>query len=241
MAAVLIVLKGQLFSAGYEGFKMPADFGFDILVTNQKEQSLNADSKNKKIRDIPPHYALQVKSRRVKSNQLLVNNNSGRPEIKTNFLFKEKEMNLILSEEKAYIVCVVFLEANDHELQGRIFHFWLHSSHLQFLREKNYIIKSEEDNQKYVLNSYIRLLPKLELEPLLNELVKNSHLTSQGKETLMKQIPSTLLRPWEAAEYITLTRPSKTQKWNDPVARKLPQSLTECSQLGVDIPLSNFD
>jgi len=57
----------------------------------------------------------------------------------------------------------------------------------------------------------------------------------------MKQIPSTLLRPWEAAEYITLTRPSKTQKWNDPVARKLPQSLTEFSQLGVDIPLSNFD
>jgi hypothetical protein len=40
-------VMGQLFSAGYEGFKMPADFGFDILVTNQKEQSLNADSKKK--------------------------------------------------------------------------------------------------------------------------------------------------------------------------------------------------
>ena len=32
-------VAGKLFSAGYEAFKLPGDFGFDLIVTNQKEQT----------------------------------------------------------------------------------------------------------------------------------------------------------------------------------------------------------
>ncbi|MBI5968057.1 MAG: hypothetical protein HY882_09410, partial [Deltaproteobacteria bacterium] len=32
-------VAGKLFSVGYEAFMMPADFGFDLIVMNQKERS----------------------------------------------------------------------------------------------------------------------------------------------------------------------------------------------------------
>ena len=33
-------VAGKLFSVGYEAFKLPGDFGFDLIVANQKEQSM---------------------------------------------------------------------------------------------------------------------------------------------------------------------------------------------------------
>ncbi len=38
-------IMGQLYSAGFEAFKLPADFGFDLMVTNQKESSLGSAQK----------------------------------------------------------------------------------------------------------------------------------------------------------------------------------------------------
>jgi len=56
---------GKRFAVGYEAFKLPADFGFDLMVTNQKEQSMGPYQKG---RLHEPPFAVQVKSRSLKSS-----------------------------------------------------------------------------------------------------------------------------------------------------------------------------
>jgi hypothetical protein len=58
-------VAGKLFSAGYEAFMMPGDFGFDLMVTNQRERS-----KGPRLRGrlLEPPFAVQVKSRRLMSS-----------------------------------------------------------------------------------------------------------------------------------------------------------------------------
>ena len=34
-------ITGELFMAGYEAFKLPADFGLDLIVTSQKQHYQN--------------------------------------------------------------------------------------------------------------------------------------------------------------------------------------------------------
>lgn len=77
---------------GFEAFKLPADFDFDILVTNQKEQFLKS---NIKKRNIQPPYALQVKYRRIKETDFYDGPN-GRPEARVNFPIKKQDVDLII-------------------------------------------------------------------------------------------------------------------------------------------------
>jgi hypothetical protein len=56
-------VAGKLFSVGYEAFKLPGDFGFDLIVTNQKEQSIGPPRKG---RLLEPPFAVQVKCRSLR-------------------------------------------------------------------------------------------------------------------------------------------------------------------------------
>jgi hypothetical protein len=58
-------VAGKLFSVGYEAFKLPADFGFGLMVTNQKEQSMGPHQKG---RLQEPPFAVQVKSRSLRAS-----------------------------------------------------------------------------------------------------------------------------------------------------------------------------
>lgn len=88
-------VMGELFGAGYEGFKLPADFGFDVLATNQKESSLGAAPIG---RAIDPPYALQVKSRNILRTSF-GDGPSGRPETFTEFWITERDFELISAEQ----------------------------------------------------------------------------------------------------------------------------------------------
>jgi hypothetical protein len=56
-------VAGKLFSVGYEAFKLPGDFGFDLIVTNQKEQSIGPRQEG---RLLEPPFAVQVKCRSLR-------------------------------------------------------------------------------------------------------------------------------------------------------------------------------
>lgn len=68
--AEYLVASG-LFGAGLEAFKLPGDFGFDLLVSNQLQatQMASSPSKANDARSSFP-YVLQVKSRRARMEQI---------------------------------------------------------------------------------------------------------------------------------------------------------------------------
>lgn len=59
-------ITGQLFENGFEAFRLPADFGLDIVVTNQFKKLNSQESYD----DSFP-FGLQVKSKRLRQSDIL--------------------------------------------------------------------------------------------------------------------------------------------------------------------------
>lgn len=226
-------IMGRLFGAGYEAFKMPADFGFDILVTNQKEQSLKSKTKQ---RHIQPPYALQIKSRRVKKEDFY-NGPNGRQKARVEFTIKKQDLDLIISQDNAYLVCVIYLSDSLGLITNKVIYFWLHSLHLQQIQSLGGFRQQPDKQDIFELKSCIRLLPSVDTEKFIDEnLVDTGHLTEEGKKILLKEFPNTLNRNWNASEYISIVIPSQNKRSSDPhheVVKKIHSSLTNFGKLGM--------
>ena len=232
-------VMGQLYSAGFEAFKLPADFGFDLMVTNQKELSLTS---NPPKRDVNPPYALQIKSRRIKPEKFYEGPN-GRPSEDVDFLLSAKELNLMQENPNAYLVCVMFFTNEQKKLHKRTIYFWLGSSHLNTLRSRGYIQSSEKVNgQKdaFIIKVNIRLLPMQRTNTLLQSLIESGNLTKEGEKALINVLPVELPVKYNAHEYISLRRPSKNEEYYE-VKREVPFELTKLTNLGSNVALRSLD
>ena len=232
-------VMGQLYGAGFEAFKLPADFGFDLMVTNQKELSLTS---NQKKRDLKPPYALQIKSRRISPEKFYKGPN-GRPSADVDFLLSEKELNLMLENPNAYLVCVVFFTNEQNKLHKRTIYFWLGSSHLNTILSRGYIQSGEKTNgQKdtFIIKVNIRLLPTQKTDTLLQSLMENGNLTKEGKKILANSLPVEIPVKDNAHEYISLKRPSKSEDY-DEVTREIPFGLTKFTNLGLKLAIQSLD
>lgn len=233
-------VMGELFGAGYEGFKLPADFGFDVLATNQKESSLGAPPVG---RIIAPPYALQVKSRNI-TRTSFGDGPSGRPQAFLDFWITEKDFDLISAEQGGYLVCVISVAGADGEISGRNLLFWLHSSHLALLKERGYFVSQTppfQHNQPYLrLKVCIRLLPTLDAKQLIDKLVEEGNVTAAGKQRLNQSLPDKLAVTWRGTEYLSLVRTARNDP-NDEVVRQIPSELTSFSNLGMATNVSMPD
>jgi hypothetical protein len=232
-------IMGQLYSAGFEAFKMPADFGFDLMVTNQKELSLASLQKQ---RDITPPYALQIKSRRLNSTNFFEGPNN-RPSADIDFLLPEKQLNLLVENSNAYLVCVIFFAGEQNSLHKRTIYFWLGSSHISTIWSRGYIQPSNQTTgQKdvYVIKANIRLLPMQDTNDLLQSLISKGYLTKEGKKALANLLPIELPVKYNAHEYISLKRPTKSKGFYD-VVRAIPDNLTKLSNLGIRLAIPSLD
>ncbi len=228
-------IMGRLFGAGYEAFKLPADFGFDILVTNQKEQALKSKIKQ---RHIQPPYALQIKSRRIKENEFSDGPN-GRPQAMVKFSIKRQDIDLMLAQDNSYLVCVIFISDTIGLITNKVISFWLDKFHLEYIKSLGCFREQLDNKDVYELKSCIRLLPKINTENFLDEnLVNKEMLTQEGKKFLLDKLPQTLQRNWKANEYISIVRPYKNKKNSEPtVVRPIPQKLTDLKNIGMKITL----
>ncbi|MGM3304839.1 hypothetical protein ACSQ6I_02460 [Anabaena sp. WFMT] len=228
-------IMGRLFGAGYEAFKMPADFGFDILVTNQKEQSLPSKTKQ---RDVQPPYALQVKSRRIKEEDFQ-NVQNGRPELIVAFTITSKNLDLMLSHDNAYLICVIFVTDLSGIITNKVIHFWLSKSHLQDIKSLGGFRKQPDKQDIYELKSRIRLRPTTNTDSFLQEkLVDKGYLNKQGKEILLEELPKNLPRNWNATEYISISRPPLNDRnSNSDTFKRIPSELTDFKNLGMKIEI----
>jgi hypothetical protein len=101
-------VTGKLFSVGYEAFKLPADFGFDLMVTNQKEQSIGHRPEG---RLLDPPFAVQVKSRSLRSSDFHPAA-SGRDEAHVSISIKKETLDLLVSAKRNFLVVVLFVQGD---------------------------------------------------------------------------------------------------------------------------------
>jgi len=229
-------VAGKLFSAGYEAFMMPGDFGFDLMVTNQKERS-----KGPRLRGrlLEPPFAVQVKSRRLMSPDFRPST-SGRDEAEVSISVKKEDLDLLVSTNHSFLVIVVFIQGDAKRFEDRIIHFWFGSTHVNALVEHGYFLPGEKDRRLRKLMCGLRMFPMLVVESLLRTLVSQNHLTEEGRRLLLSEIPERVPRTWSASEYVALARKAR-DKTNDLVWRQVPKELCELSNMGFDIGLGHLD
>jgi hypothetical protein len=235
-------VMGKLYGAGFEAFKLPADFGLDLLVTNQKEQSIGRKKLPIANRSVTMPYALQVKSRKIEPKSFS-NSPNHRLEATTSIGLKVQDWELLVKESNTFLVAVLFFKETENVQQERAAFFWLHSSHLQFLDEKGYFWHEQKNDsapEQLFLDVCLRLEPRVETQGLLTELFDAGQLSQEGREKLLRELPSFLPRTWQSSPYVALLRPNRSTKVGK-VARRLPEELQRFEKLGQDIPLHQID
>ena len=227
-------VAGKFFSAGYEAFKLPGDFGFDLIVTNQKEQSKGPRQEG---RLFEPPFAVQVKCRSLRSSdfQTAV---SGRDEARVSILVEKKDLDLLISAERNFLVIVFFVQGDARRIEDRTVHFWLGSSHINALLEQRYFMPDEADRRKRNLMCSLRMFPMLSIRDILDNLMSKNYLTQEGKRILTSGLPKRVPRNLNASEYVALARKVEDNKL---VWRQVPQELFDLRNMGFEIGLGHLD
>jgi len=229
-------VAGKLFSVGYEAFMLPADFGLDLIVTNQKERSIGPRLRG---RLLEPPFALQIKSRRLMSSDFQPST-SGRDEAEVSILIKKEDLDLLVSTDYSFLVIVLFIQGDAKRFEDRTIHFWFSSAHVNALIERGYFLPDEKDRRVRKLMCGLRMFPMLVVEPLLGTLVSQNHLTEEGRRILLSEIPERVPRTWSASEYVALARKAQ-DKTDELVWRQVPKELCELSNMGFDIELGHLE
>jgi hypothetical protein len=237
------LVAGKLFGAGLEAFKLPADFGFDLLVTNQKETSIGPAHAVQRAHSFP--YAVQVKSRRVVEDMYTPGPNS-RIEVVVNFRLSNSELDLMSSEDRSYLVCIAFLPAKPEVLGEPALYFWLKGSQLTALHQHSYLREIvHADTAQYDLKVGFRFLPRQTKRALLERLRSAGHVTPEGENELDAILPEELGVSWNAKEYVVLYRCA----WTKPegyyghrnVARLLRPPHLDLSKIGTAVEFPTED
>jgi len=229
-------VAGKLFSVGYEAFKLPGDFGFDLIVTNQKEQSMGPLRKG---RLLEPPFAVQVKCRSLRSSDFQTAA-SGREEARVSISMKKEHLDLLISVKRNFLVIVLFIQGDSSRFEDRTVHFWLGSDHVNALLERGYFMPDEADRRVRSLMCSLRMLPMLSVGDILDSLISQNHLTREGKRILASELPERVPRNWNASEYVALARRARNAP-GELVWRQVPQELFDLRNMGFDIGLGHLD
>ena len=227
-------IAGKLFSVGYEAFKLPGDFGFDLIVTNQKEQSMGPRQEG---RLIEPPFAIQVKCRSLRSSDFQTAA-SGRDEARVSISMKKEHLDLLIGAKPNFLVIVLFVQGDASRFEDRTVHFWLGSDHVNALLERGYFMPDEADRRARNLMCSLRMFPMLSMGDILDSLVSQNHLTQEGKRILASEVPERVPRNWNASEYVALARRTEDAKL---IWRQVPHELFDLKKMGFDIGLGNLD
>lgn len=202
------LVAGQLFGAGFEAFKLPADFGYDLMVTSQRHTTLGSASRIARDQDKP--YVIQVKSRRVAAGNFSEGPNQ-RPEANIAFRIKASEYDLLVDEPSSFLVLVAYLPSIERVVLPPTLCVWLSGPQLRLLMENSYLSEERSGTTLQLrLDMVARLKPRQTRAELLARLRNNGQLTDEGVAELERTLPETLDLNWSASEYVSLLR----QPWS---------------------------
>ncbi|MFJ3048029.1 hypothetical protein ACIPEN_19535 [Herbaspirillum chlorophenolicum] len=255
------LVAGRLYASGLEAFKLPGDFGFDLLVSNQFEQlSANQGGAIAKTRRATFPYVVQVKSRRTDPPQL---NDSQRYEVPTDFYISELEFAKIVSNESAFLVCVGFLPAKSGELFSGSVVFWADGEWLKqargcgFLRpctiNGNLLLKLTLIYRSKAVQLTANVFKKLTddiLAAAKTNLDKTSFATlgaacEKLAQDTTKTLPTYLPVGYATQEYLSMPRPMLDFKngvaLDSTTVIRLPNNQLDLQHLGCATNFGEFD
>ncbi|EZP51160.1 MULTISPECIES: hypothetical protein [unclassified Delftia] len=201
------IVAGKIFGAGLEAFKLPADFGFDLLISNQMNKSFGEKSEINRIYDFP--YVLQVKSRIIQASYFQEKNQ--RQEAVINFKITEDEFFLLSKEKSSYLALVLIFPEEKNTLSEKHAIVWFKGTQLPCLREQVFLEPViENDRRFYEISVVIRLNRKEKAKEMLMQLVKNNDISEKVAKIIEEKIPAEYLSG-NTNEYISIRRRSYTK------------------------------
>ncbi len=223
---------GKFFSLGYEAYKAPADFGFDLVVTNQKMQALNNYNNDQNL--FP--FSIQVKSLHIE--ELAVQLRGDRNVISFFIKIKNDDIDLIISTGNSFLVVVIFIEGSNKKFNERPILFWFNSKNIQKLKQMSYLIEDANKPNLYNLKGEVRFFPTAKREDIINRLnsinnTSNPDHCAKCIQFINNNIPEYFDKNWRASEYIALTRKSFKANYDQPVNRKIPEHFCDFERLSV--------
>jgi hypothetical protein len=207
---------GQLSQMGFEVFRMPADFGLDLVVTNKFH---NVTGNNKYNQMFP--FGLQVKSRWLKKQQVGKGPN-GRPEVRVDFILTAEELNLLLEHQTTAIAFVTFMERTVFKF------FWVSSLNLKALYEKGFL---RVENKKLILSVKYLERPRVTRDQFLSEFKTKFQNSESMVKYLEKHLPEKFYRNWNAEKYMRFARMGR-----DGVTQEVFKSVWDVSEDLSDFP-----
>ncbi|MEI6078702.1 MAG: hypothetical protein WCS94_24210 [Verrucomicrobiota bacterium] len=193
------LVSSQLYRFGFEVFRLPADFGLDLVVTNQFKVARKQTAASDKF-----PFALQVKSRWLNPKDTVIGP-SGRPETTVTFWLKADEVDVIIGHKNAGVALVAYVPTGP---KGNYvsFYWWLHAAQLQQAREAGFLIQN--GTNWFITIRYLRL-PRQTREEFVKEIEAVCKLPFEAKRKLLRELPPTFLRQWNADHYMRLARKAR--------------------------------
>lgn len=188
-------ITGQLFENGFEAFRLPADFGIDLVVTNQFKKL-----SDQKIDNHSFPFGFQVKSRRLRETDTLVGPN-GRNEYQFSYSLKSDEIR-ILKEFSNSAYAFVFIIPFGFSIEN-IYAFCIHSNEIDNMIRHEFFIKKGEG---YEFKVCFRALPQQERKSFVDKMSDKGLIDEAGINFLQKNLPERFPRNWNASEGLYLYR-----------------------------------
>ena len=182
-------VTAQLFENGFEAFRLPGDFGIDLVVTNQFK-TLD----DKKISDNSFPFGLQVKSRRLKDSHRKDSVN-GRHEYQFDYKLKREEIKTLKEfSNSAYIF--VFTVPHGFSIKST-YTICIHSNQIDDMIENGLFIKKDGE---YLLNVCFRSMPQYSRKDFISEMLDQKIIDKNGVKFLEKNLPDYFQKNWNASE-----------------------------------------
>lgn len=187
-------VSSALFRCSYEVFRLPADFGFDLIVTDQFRRALGHP-----VHHLP--FALQVKSRWMAHDTAVVGPN-GRREFVIDYRMKVDEVQLVQNTEDSGFVFVFYLgEAAGNRFDVRL--IWVHQKQVPTLLDRGYF-RANGENYDFTIKyrDFPSFTPATFIAALPAALGQNQGLVEHLQDTLPAEFP----RNWNAGAYLLFAR-----------------------------------
>lgn len=191
------LISGELYARSFEVFRLPADFGFDLVVTNSFRASAQQSTPEAAFQ-----FCLQVKSRRLRADDIGRTGANGRPEAKCSFWFSQREIDLIASHEHAAVAFVMYFPDSERHPPK---YFLIHARDIVQLINHRYL-RPLPDGYELAVTYVMR--PQADLENILDGLLASGEITQAGADRLKKIVPATFDKNWNARPYFKFARES---------------------------------
>lgn len=196
------LISGELFSRGLEVFRLPADFGFDLVVTNQ----FRASRGNLEDASAFP-FSLQVKSRWVKSEEVKDGPNN-RPETEFFYRLKQSELDLFARHGNSAVAFVFHIVRPERSQPAR--YFLIHSRDFPVLQKQGFLRPAHGGG--YELSVRFRDVPRGKRDSFVEDLLSSKQLTKKGANSLKKILPDSFKLQWNAKPYFQFAHAPREDK-----------------------------